>query len=208
MKKDTKKWDLFISYASEDLQNIAIPLANFLKELGVSVWFDQFELKIGDSLRGKIDEGLSKSRYGVVILSPSFFKKHYTNLELKGLAQKEVDGENVILPVWYEVSENDVREYSPPLADRIAAKWEEEGIVGTASKVLKVVRQDILENIHEKFPKEVLPRIYSGSELMSLTLGAHFAKYHHDKPKNEEELELVSGFLQEINDWGDIFHEL
>ncbi len=208
MKKDIKKWDVFISYASEDLKNVAIPLANFLKKLGVSVWFDQFELKIGDSLRGEMDEGLSKCKYGVVILSPSFFKKHYTKLELRGLAQREVDGEKVILPVWYKVNEIDVREYSPSLADCIAAKWEEEGIVGTASKILKVVRPDILENIHEKFPKEVLPRIHSSSELMSLTLGAHFAKYHHEEPKNEEELELVSGFLQEINDWGDIFHEL
>jgi len=203
MRKDKKKWDVFISYASEDRQDVAIPLANYLKELGVSVWFDQFELKVGDSLRGKIDEGLSKSKYGVVILSPSFFKKHYTNIELRGLAQKEVDGEKVILPIWYKVNECDIREFSPPLADRIATKWQEEGMIGVASKILKVVRPNIIEKIHKD-----LPRIRSGSELASLVRGVHISNFHNDEPKNEEELELVSDFLQEIKDYGDILHEL
>lgn len=135
--------DLFISYASEDRELVAKPLAELLTALGVSVWFDQFDLKIGDGLRRKIDEGLSTCRYGAVILSPSFFGKHYTNRELDGLAQREIDGKKVILPIWVGVDEREVRQYSPPLADRIAGRWEE----GLASIVLRIIE---VVSIHER----------------------------------------------------------
>src|SRR5690348_16534827 len=64
-----KKWDVFISHASEDKQEIAAPLAAKLTQRGIAVWYDDFSLKIGDSLRASIDNGLINSRYGVVILS-------------------------------------------------------------------------------------------------------------------------------------------
>ncbi len=62
--------DLFLSHASEDKDVIARPLYEALIAEGISVWFDEAVLELGDSLRRKIDEGLAKCRYGVVILSP------------------------------------------------------------------------------------------------------------------------------------------
>lgn len=118
------QWDVFVSYASEDRDNVAQPLAEALIKNGLRVWYDQFELKMGDGLRRKLDEGLTQSTYGIVILSPSFFSKHFTNLELDGLAQREVNGKKVILPIWHNVTDKDVRNYSSTLADRIAASWE------------------------------------------------------------------------------------
>ena len=118
----TTSYDVFISYASEERAEIAQPLAELLKGLGVAIWFDQFELKVGDGLRRRIDEGLAKSRFGVVLLSKSFFAKDWTNRELDGLAQREVGREKVILPVYCDVDNAEVRAYSPVLADRIAAR--------------------------------------------------------------------------------------
>lgn len=97
---------------------MAAPLASLLKKLGLAVWFDKTELKVGDSLRESIDDGLSRSRFGVVILSPSFFSKHYPTRELNGLAQKEQEGRKVILPIWVEVNDKFIVNWSPPLADR------------------------------------------------------------------------------------------
>lgn len=116
-------WDVFVSHASEDKESVAKPLADALKKAGLSVWYDEFELKVGDSLRRSIDDGLSKSRYGIVILSPAFFAKEWTQKELDGLVQLEAAGKSRILPVWFDVSADDVRAYSPTLSDRIAAKW-------------------------------------------------------------------------------------
>ena len=113
-------WDVFISHASEDKEAIARRLADALIAMGLDVWYDEFSLKLGDSLRGSIDRGLARSRYGVVILSPHFFEKHWPQQELNGLATREVNGTKVILPVWHNVVFEDVRAFSPTLADRVA----------------------------------------------------------------------------------------
>jgi hypothetical protein len=79
-------------------------------------------LKVGDRLRESIDHGLSKSRYGVVVLSKHFFQKHWTKEELEGLSGREVGGIKVILPVWHNIAQSEVAEHSPTLAGRFAAQ--------------------------------------------------------------------------------------
>ncbi|MEZ2407148.1 toll/interleukin-1 receptor domain-containing protein [Bosea sp. RCC_152_1] len=116
-----KKWDAFISHASEDKNDIARPLANNLTRLGLRVWFDEFELKIGDSLSKNIDLGLSKSEFGIVILSNSFFKKDWTDYEFRGLVAKSIGANRTILPVWHNIERSDVINFSPSLADIMAA---------------------------------------------------------------------------------------
>jgi hypothetical protein len=115
-----KLHDVFISHASEDKQEIARPLSDALSQLGCDVWYDEFQLKLGDSLRRSIDKGLANSRFGVVILSPSFFAKNWPQYELDGLVQREMAGGKVILPIWHKVSKNEVLSYSPSLADKLA----------------------------------------------------------------------------------------
>lgn len=131
-----ESWDVFISHASEDKDAIARPLAEALRGKGLRVWYDEFSLTVGDSLRKSIDYGLAHSRFGAVILSKHFFEKHWPEQELNGLATREVEGKKVILPVWHGVSFNDVRENSPMLADRVA--------VSTDKGLEKVVEQLLL----------------------------------------------------------------
>lgn len=115
-----KQYDFFISHASEDKDDIVRNLADSLKENGFSVWYDEFELKIGDSLRKKIDAGLINSRYGIVIISPSFVKKNWTEYELNGMVTREMNGHKVILPIWHKISKDEVIKFSPTLADKMA----------------------------------------------------------------------------------------
>jgi hypothetical protein len=116
-----KKWDIFISHATEDKQELVRPLALALQEKGVSVWYDEFSLKLGDSLRASIDYGLANSRFGVVVLSHNFFAKHWPVQELNGLTTREVKGNKVILPIWHKVDFEAVSTFSPILADKLAA---------------------------------------------------------------------------------------
>lgn len=120
-----QRWDFFISHASEDKDAIARPLADALTAKGRSVWYDDFTLSLGDSLRQSIDHGLAHSRHGIVILSPHFFEKHWPQQELNGLATREVNGEKVILPIWHGVGFDEVRKYSVTLADRVAVSTDE-----------------------------------------------------------------------------------
>ena len=92
-----------------------------LTEAGVDVWFDETVLTVGDSLRRSIDKGLASSRFGIVVLSTSFFTKNWPQYELDGLVTRETSsGEKVILPIWHKVSKDEVASYSPTLADKVA----------------------------------------------------------------------------------------
>lgn len=115
-----KEYDFFISHATEDKENFVRPLAEKLKSLGLRIWYDEFQLKVGDSLRRSIDNGLRNSKYGIVVLSSSFFSKNWTQYELDGLVSKEMNGIKVILPIWHKVMKDEVMQYSPTLADKVA----------------------------------------------------------------------------------------
>lgn len=114
-------YDAFICHAGEDKVSVARPLARELGRLGFSVWFDEFSLKVGDSLRKNIDRGLRLSRFGIIILSKNFFAKNWPQYELSGLVSREIEGHKVILPVWHKVSKRDVEHFSAPLSDKVAA---------------------------------------------------------------------------------------
>lgn len=136
---EKKEWDVFICHASEDKTTVVEPLAAALRDAGVAVWYDRFVLTIGDSLRQKIDEGLIRSRFGIVVISPKFFTKKWPKLELDGLVQKEIAGEKVILPVWHNVSHEDVLSYSPPLAGKIAGSTSH-GIPALVQELILAIR--------------------------------------------------------------------
>lgn len=140
-RRREEEWDVFISHASQDKEEIARPLANALKAEALRVWYDEFSLELGDSLRKSIDRGLANSLYGIVILSPKFFEKHWPQQELNGLANREVDGEKVILPVWHNITAQEVRRNSPTLADRLAVSTSE-GIEVVVQKIMQVVRPE------------------------------------------------------------------
>ena len=129
-------WDVFISHASEDKDSFVRPLAEALKRRGIRVWFDEYELRVGDSLLGKIDQGLSRCKFGIVVLSPAFFSKEWTQKELGGLVSREAGGEKIILPVWHNLTASDVRRYSPTLSDRFAVS-SSEGLSRVVDKIME-----------------------------------------------------------------------
>jgi hypothetical protein len=104
-----KAYDVFISHASEDKDDVVRELAEALRDLGLEVWYDEFTLRIGDNLRRRIDAGLASSRFGVVVLSPAFFAKRWTQYELDGLVTRELDGDQqIILPLWHNIDRSGV----------------------------------------------------------------------------------------------------
>lgn len=117
---NNRQYDFFISHASEDKDDIVRELADALVNNGFSVWYDEFNLKIGDSLRKNIDYGLSNANYGIVIISPAFVKKNWTEYELNGMVAREMDGHKVILPIWHKITKDEVLKFSPTLADKLA----------------------------------------------------------------------------------------
>lgn len=143
IRKREFEWDVFISHAAEDKAAIAGPLAESLRAKGLHVWYDEYSLRVGDSLRQKIDQGLENSRFGVVVLSPHFFRKDWPRKELDGLVTREVQRTKVILPVWHRVAVKEVRRYSPTLAGVVAAQTKD-GLPHVVNKLLEVVSPEIV----------------------------------------------------------------
>lgn len=139
----TPEWDFFISHAGEDKLLVAGPLAHYLQSVGFSVWYDEFSLRVGDSVLREIDRGLGASRYGVVILSESFFAKQWPRRELAGLIATASDGERRVLPVWHGVDAAAVAAHSPLLADVKAVN---------TSRGLHVVAEEI---VRAAFPERL-----------------------------------------------------
>ena len=133
-------FDVFISHTSDDKAEVVRPLAIAIQGAGLSVWYDEFELRIGDSLRRKIDEGLKSSRFGVVILSRAFFGRGWPEYELDGFVTRAVSGEQILLPIWHGVTKREVTDYSPSLADRIARNTLTHTVEEIAAEIVDVIR--------------------------------------------------------------------
>ncbi|MGW2684623.1 DUF1883 domain-containing protein [Streptomyces sp. NPDC001414] len=133
-------WDVFISHASEDKAAVARPLRDALTARGVAVGLDEAQMRIGHSLRRKIDEGIRFSRFGVVVLSESFFAKGWTNHELDGLVTRTVAGEQSLSPIWHNLTADAVRGYSPSLADKLAMTTGQYSIEEIAEQIADVVK--------------------------------------------------------------------
>jgi hypothetical protein len=112
-------WDVFLSHASEDKESVARPLALALEEHGIRVWFDTQELNVGDSLLQKLTDGLEHAQFGLLVLSASFFKKKWTQVELDTLVSLEHTTGKLILPVWHELTDKDIQQFSPDLASKM-----------------------------------------------------------------------------------------
>jgi hypothetical protein len=164
MNEPEKKWDVFISHASEDKEAFVRPLAIALHTLGVSVWYDEFSLKTGESLSRSIDRGLAGSKFGLVVISPHFLSKPWPEYELRGLISREIDEDRVILPIWHGVSRHQVLEFSPPLADKIALKTEGANAQDMAIQILRDVRPDL----YAKHPRAYLEKLASGEAIREL----------------------------------------
>ena len=133
-------YDFFICHASEDKESFVRELANLLRTKGAEVWYDEFALQVGDSLRREIDRGLVNSKFGVVILSESFFGKEWPQRELDGLVTLATQGRNRILPIWHKVSKDEVASYSPTLADRVALNTSLKSIEDIAKALMGFVQ--------------------------------------------------------------------
>jgi signal transduction histidine kinase len=161
-----KQWDVFISHASEDQEEFVRPLAQALAQLGVQVWYAEFSLELGTSLSRSIDKGLAGSKFGLVVISKAFISKKWPERELQGLVANQIAGQTVIIPIWLDVSQQDVLEYSPPLADTFALNARFMTAEQITISILKVVRPDI----YQKYPRTELEMMVKGKALQELQL--------------------------------------
>ena len=177
----TQKWDVFISHASEDKESFVRPLAIALRRLDVSVWYDEFSLRVGDSISGAIDKGLAEAAYGLVVISRAFIEKPGPKRELRGRVTREVGGRKVILPIWHGLTHREVMKFSPPLADALAIDTAKVSPQDAAIQILQVVRPD-LYNGH---PRSQLEKLATGEAITDLQREVERARAEQEALREE-----------------------
>ena len=119
-ENDNAEYDVFRSHASEDKETFVNDLVQALMNRGIKVWYDSQNIEWGDSLRTKIDNGLRNASFGIVVLSNNFISKGWTRYELEGLFNIEMTKGKTILPIWHNITKQQVMDFSPTLAGRMA----------------------------------------------------------------------------------------
>lgn len=129
----------FISHDSRDKETVALPIAMGLIGMQCPVWYDEFSLNVGDKLRDSIEKGMKETKKCILILSNNFITNGgWTKTEFDSIFTREiVNKETVILPVWCGVTQKDIYEYSPSLADRMALNWD------------KLGKDDVVHRLHQ-----------------------------------------------------------
>ena len=103
------------------------------------VWFDEFELRIGDNLVAKLNAGINTSRFGIIVLSVSFFSKHWTKYELDMLEYLWVTENRILFPVWHNISEGEIRVHRASIANIIGISTGANSIKDIASEIYDVI---------------------------------------------------------------------
>jgi hypothetical protein len=189
--------DVFISHASEDKDTFVRGLAAELARLGLVVWFDEWTLRLGDSLRQRIEEGLARSRFGVVVLSRHFLEKPWPQAELDGLFTREMQGRKVILPVLHEISIDEIARRYPMMASKLAAN-SSDGVQEVALKICEVVRPGSTPANAER-RRGMVVVVPAKEPLTELLRGLnHVAPLLHklDEPLSGKEARLFLGAMQ------------
>jgi len=135
------EYDVFISHSADDKDSYVSELAEELKAAGVTIWYDTDSIGWGQSIRKEIDKGLANSKYGIVVISSSFIEKYWTNYELDGILNKEGStGNQMILPIWHNVTADQVKKYSYSLAGKLALNSAINTIEDIVENVKKLIK--------------------------------------------------------------------
>jgi hypothetical protein len=148
MRQNKYEYDAFISHAVEDKIPIANELCARLEMAGLKIWYSGKELGVGDSIEKTIEKGLNRSRYGIVIFSPTYLAKNWTIREFYTLLAKEIEEQKVILPVLYNVTVDELKNKDLLMADRFAVNADR-GIDFVVERLVKEIKN----------PKVTAPRM-------------------------------------------------
>jgi hypothetical protein len=131
--------DLFLCHAWDDRRGVATELNDMLETKGVSVWFSEKDILLGQPFMREIDKGLAKSRVGLVLITPALLER----VDRGGVSEKELSellARDLLIPVVHETTYEEVRKVSPLLGSRNG--------LSTAEDTLDVVATKIAELVH------------------------------------------------------------
>ncbi|MFC0188197.1 TIR domain-containing protein [Fictibacillus aquaticus] len=145
--QETEKiqYDVFISHSTNDKESIVSELSNLLESKGYTVFEDVKVFKIGDSISRKINDGIIHSKFGVVVLSPSFIKSAWATYEFTGFLMREMsENKKVILPIWHDITKEEVSQFNPTLLDKFSLSTDKHSVEEIANLIAEALPDPII----------------------------------------------------------------
>lgn len=149
---------LFICFSAKDRYDIVQPIVYHLKNYGVNIWYDRYEMVMGDNrLKKNIEEGAGKCGYALIILSSNTIDSLCATEEIRILESRYYKNEVVIFPVLYELKPCDI----PPVFGWISNLIFKEvnrttGTVEICNHIACRITQDILNNCKYRTINEII----------------------------------------------------
>lgn len=130
--------DVFLCHAWDDRRGAATVLHDLLEAKGVSVWFSEKDIMLGEPFLREIDRGLAKSRTGLVLVTPALLKR----VDSRGVSDKELSAllaRDLLIPVVHQTTYDDLRMVSPLLGSRNGLDTAEDSMAVIATKIAEMV---------------------------------------------------------------------
>lgn len=116
--KTLPEYDVFISHANADKEELIEELYNSLDKLGIKIFYDKEVLEWGDKWKDKILEGTKKAEFAIIVISENFFDREWTERELvEFLNRQNRNGQKLILPILHNITVDQLKEKYPSIAD-------------------------------------------------------------------------------------------
>jgi hypothetical protein len=130
---------VYLAHASDD-KGLVKPLAEGLMQRGIEVWYDNWEIGYGDSLRRKMEEGLGDCTHFVAFLTEASIKKPWVNEEIDAGLMHSVEGTAKFIGLRYNLPLDSL---SPFLRTRLAPEFKpgEEGLEQLASEIYGISKK-------------------------------------------------------------------
>lgn len=149
---ETETWDVFISHASEDKEEIARPLYDMLDDFGLTVWYDESEIECSDDILDKISYGLENTNYFIILLSPDFIRedKVWTYAENESIGYIRTVNKKRVIPIYHNLIVDDLNHKFLYLKSIASFYTDKETMLDYSSKIVKKILEFNLQNILEK----------------------------------------------------------
>jgi len=141
-EKEIIEYDVFLSHSNLDKDIFVTELSEKLSGKNLNVFEDVKVFKIGQSQTDMMNMGIINSRFVVVFLSPNFIQSGWSDYEFKSFLNREInENKIIILPIWHEVSVEEVRNYNPYLVDKFALSTEKYTADEMVEHIAQVINQ-------------------------------------------------------------------
>ena len=116
--KTLPEFDVFISHANKDKEDLIEELYQSLNKLGIKIFYDKESLEWGDNWKDRILNGTKKAEFAIIVISENFFDREWTERELNEfLNRQNRNGQKLILPILHNITVSQLQEKYPSIAD-------------------------------------------------------------------------------------------